>query len=356
MQTRLKLIPETADHWIRLFSIFGLLFDPVLRWGVSGSFGFDTLLCDLLLALGTVLLCPWAEDATRQLLGLAAGVFAGGAVLACTWGLARPQLRILCYGLLVTVPLLCRFVRKVRTLMRDMEFLGGMVSGWEMTMTFLNMGLVVVCLSVVILTVCALAAPFPDAVLGVLVFLVVLLFLFMFVRSITRRPVLMGSISDEEFKRKMSLSPMPKTTSRQYRRLYKAMCLLLEEKKPFLNISYLAEDMARDLCTNRSYLSRMISHCTGLNFNKLLNRYRIYYSMELYRKDPRLKVVELSAMSGFGNKVSYGMAFKMFMNQTPGEWCDAYVASLSPSEQAAVLSTMPARGRKRTKRSSARGG
>jgi transcriptional regulator GlxA family with amidase domain len=34
-----------------------------------------------------------------------------------------------------------------------------------------------------------------------------------------------------------------------------------------------------------------------------------------------LKIAELANMSGFNSVVSYNMAFRLFMNENPSEWC-----------------------------------
>ena len=106
--------------------------------------------------------------------------------------------------------------------------------------------------------------------------------------------------------------------------LYVRFCRLMEERRPFLSDSCLIEDVARDLFTNKTYLSKMVNMCTGQSFPKLINRYRVEYSMELYKEDMHLKVSELAEKSGFHSTVTYNMAFKGFFNQTPSEWCRDY--------------------------------
>jgi phosphoglucomutase len=43
--------------------------------------------------------------------------------------------------------------------------------------------------------------------------------------------------------------------------------------------------------------------------------------MDSFRNNPTLKVAELSSLSGFNSVVSYTSAFRLFMNETPSEWC-----------------------------------
>ncbi len=109
--------------------------------------------------------------------------------------------------------------------------------------------------------------------------------------------------------------------------LYDRFRYLMEEKRPYLSESCLVEDIARDLFTNKTYLSKMVNDCTGMSFPKLINQYRVEYSMELYKKDMHLKVSELAEMSGFHSTVTFNMAFKCYANRTPSEWCREYRAS-----------------------------
>ena len=118
-----------------------------------------------------------------------------------------------------------------------------------------------------------------------------------------------------------------------YRSLYARMCELMEEQKPYLKDGFLVEDMARALYTNKGYLSKMINSTTGLNFPQLMNSYRIRYALELYKHDTRLKVSELSDMSGFHSTVSFNAAFNLFVGKNPSDWCKEYRDSLTAGKR-----------------------
>ena len=94
-----------------------------------------------------------------------------------------------------------------------------------------------------------------------------------------------------------------------------------EEEKPFLAPELSIADVARSLFTNRAYLSRAISVYTGRNFCQYVNYHRIRYAVRLYSTHPDLKVADLAELSGFRTVNSFNMAFKLYMNDTPGEWC-----------------------------------
>lgn len=116
--------------------------------------------------------------------------------------------------------------------------------------------------------------------------------------------------------------------SRRMNVLYKSVVEYMEKNQPFLDENFNLEDFARRLYTNKVYLSRTVNTLSGRNFRQFVNYYRVKYSTELFRQDPRLKVEELAMMSGFHTVVSFNMAFHLFMNETPSEWMRRYRSSL----------------------------
>lgn len=102
--------------------------------------------------------------------------------------------------------------------------------------------------------------------------------------------------------------------------LYSRVIAYMEEKKPYLQDGFTLSDFARRLFTNHAYLSRVINYYSGRNFKQFVNYYRVKYSVELIKKDPHLTVMELATMSGFHSTVTYNMAFRINMNDTPASF------------------------------------
>lgn len=116
--------------------------------------------------------------------------------------------------------------------------------------------------------------------------------------------------------------------SRRMNALYRSAMEYMEKHQPYLDENFNLEEFSRKLYTNKVYLSRTVNTLSGRNFRQFVNYYRIKYSTELFRQDPRLKVEELAMMSGFHTAVSFNMAFHMFMNETPSEWMRRYRGTL----------------------------
>lgn len=126
---------------------------------------------------------------------------------------------------------------------------------------------------------------------------------------------------------------------KEYKMLFERMRSKMQEEKLFLAPSFTVEDLSRALYTNRGYLSKMINSFTGMNFNMLINDYRIKYAMSIFKSDPKMKVSELVEISGFNNPVSFNNAFKLIMKMTPGDWCNLYREELNRMKKDETLAS-----------------
>ena len=106
-----------------------------------------------------------------------------------------------------------------------------------------------------------------------------------------------------------------------YKELYERIVLYFELSKPYLDGDLTINDVVKEVYSNKVYISKAIFHYTGRNFRQFVNYYRVVYSMDLFRSNLEFKVSELAEKSGFNTVVSYTMAFRLFMNETPSEWC-----------------------------------
>ncbi len=106
-----------------------------------------------------------------------------------------------------------------------------------------------------------------------------------------------------------------------YGLIYERLGMYFEESKPFLDGNLGISDVAKALFTNKAYLSRSINMYAGRNFCQYVNYFRIKYSIECFTEDPTLRIAALAQMSGFNSTTSFNMAFKLYMNEAPSEWC-----------------------------------
>ena len=107
----------------------------------------------------------------------------------------------------------------------------------------------------------------------------------------------------------------------RYRELYERIMLYFEMTRPYLRGDLTINDVVKVVYSNKVYISQAIFHYTGRNFRQFVNYHRVMYSIDLFRNNLEFKVSDLSEKSGFNNMVSYTMAFRLFMDETPSEWC-----------------------------------
>ncbi|MBP5721853.1 MAG: AraC family transcriptional regulator [Bacteroidales bacterium] len=107
--------------------------------------------------------------------------------------------------------------------------------------------------------------------------------------------------------------------------LFNDVIRIMETKKPYLQEDFVIDDLSRMTRTNRLYLSKSINFHSGRNFNQLVNYYRVKYAIELIKKDPGLRMVEVAQMSGFHTVVSFNMAFKLNEYTTPSEFARSLI-------------------------------
>lgn len=106
-----------------------------------------------------------------------------------------------------------------------------------------------------------------------------------------------------------------------HKELYERIQVFFDEEKPYLNSALTINDVVKVVYTNKLYISKAISQYTGRNFCQFVNYYRVMFSIEMFRRNPDVKVAEMALNSGFNSVASYSMAFRLFMGENPSEWC-----------------------------------
>ena len=94
----------------------------------------------------------------------------------------------------------------------------------------------------------------------------------------------------------------------------------LEDNKSFLNPELKIYDMARQLGTNRTYLSNTINQEFKMNFASLVNSYRAKEAMEQIKSNPDAGLKEIAHKVGFGSVSSLQRAFREYSGKSIGEF------------------------------------
>ena len=96
----------------------------------------------------------------------------------------------------------------------------------------------------------------------------------------------------------------------------------LIQNKPFLQQRYSIAQMSGDLQIPQHHLSAFINSYYKVNFNDLINKYRVYYSkVMMINEEWKHKTLQGIALeSGFGNRTSFCNAFKKMTGLNPSDF------------------------------------
>lgn len=93
----------------------------------------------------------------------------------------------------------------------------------------------------------------------------------------------------------------------------------LETARPYLKHGYSLRNLSEDLDVTYTYLSFIINREYGLNFNDLINRYRIKYMRSLMESpDAHMYTLEgLAHQAGFSSRSTFYRAFQKSTGKMP---------------------------------------
>ncbi len=105
-------------------------------------------------------------------------------------------------------------------------------------------------------------------------------------------------------------------------KLFRRFDSLIRENKLYHSHDIGLEKLARDLDTNRSYLSLAVNRVSGKNFNRYINDLRIQevLNMVIEGRSTAFSIEGLGMQVGFANRVSFIRAFKLMTGLTPSQF------------------------------------
>ena len=119
---------------------------------------------------------------------------------------------------------------------------------------------------------------------------------------------------------RIEMPPLTVTKRSGNKEIFDRVVDYFESDLPYLRGNLVIEDLVKVVYANKLYISRAIGRCAGRNFCQFVNYYRVRHSVDVFRQNPDLKVIELAGQCGFNSVVSFTMAFKLYMNENPSDW------------------------------------
>jgi YesN/AraC family two-component response regulator len=99
----------------------------------------------------------------------------------------------------------------------------------------------------------------------------------------------------------------------------------MENQKPHLEAELTLTDLAKQLNTNTSVLSKVINDGTGRNFNDFINSYRVQEVINKLKsgEQRRQTLLGIAYDCGFNSKATFNRSFKKVTGKTPKEYIDS---------------------------------
>ncbi len=95
---------------------------------------------------------------------------------------------------------------------------------------------------------------------------------------------------------------------------------VIERDKVYLQKNLRVDDVASFVCTNRTYISRILKEQYNCSFWTFINRKRIDYAKEQVSQNPALTAETLTEMCGFSHSSAFSRAFRQCEGITFREW------------------------------------
>lgn len=111
-------------------------------------------------------------------------------------------------------------------------------------------------------------------------------------------------------------------TSIEFDKLYSRLEALFNEKQIFKDPELRLNDVARQLGTNRTYVSKLINTRREMNFSDFVNDYRVHYSEKILSSSEyfSLSLEEIALKSGFSSTSSFYRSFVKKNGLPPGKY------------------------------------
>ncbi|MEN0006782.1 MAG: helix-turn-helix domain-containing protein [Bacteroidota bacterium] len=112
-------------------------------------------------------------------------------------------------------------------------------------------------------------------------------------------------------------------------KLYFRLRSLIEREQLFLNPNLTLRDVADKLATNTKYLSQVVNHYAGSNFQHFINTYRVEEAKRKITNPDyqHLTLYGVALQCGFKNKSTFYKVFKEITSFTPKEYIRNYSGS-----------------------------
>ncbi|PLW98826.1 MAG: hypothetical protein C0594_17895 [Marinilabiliales bacterium] len=104
--------------------------------------------------------------------------------------------------------------------------------------------------------------------------------------------------------------------------LFAELMCVVEDEQRFRDKNLNLDMLAKDLSTNRQYLSKLINDKLGKNFTQFINEYRVKEARKLLVdvESEKYTIEGISELVGFNSRTTFITAFKLYTGVTPSDF------------------------------------
>lgn len=332
---------RSARYAVRLVSSIGGILLMVSDFLLAHRFGVPELVVDVSFVTAMLVMYPCSFEKPETSLKVAAGLLLFNLATLVYFG-CKPYgaygfktQRIVCSFVPMQVFVLLYYLYSAYRRFSGLRAIFRNTAVWHNVEEYSRFLYTIAFLVAGMLFLCAVASSgLLKSVLSVVSSLMYLvLYAILYLRAMTGRTYVLSPATEKRIKDiirgNLRTSYVEKAEEdKKMNNLYRRVVMYMEEKKPYLDQTFDMDSLADLMLTNKLYLSRTINILSGRNFRQFVNYYRIQRAIELFKGDPRLKVCEVSEMSGFHTSVSFNMSFKVNTGKTPTEWLNSYMSEI----------------------------
>jgi len=93
-----------------------------------------------------------------------------------------------------------------------------------------------------------------------------------------------------------------------------------ENDRPYLNSGLTLDQLAKDMKSNRTYISKTLKEDMGTNFNDFVNGFRISFAKKMLAEQNDTKLNEVALQAGFNSYSTFFRVFKEHTGISPSEF------------------------------------
>ena len=116
----------------------------------------------------------------------------------------------------------------------------------------------------------------------------------------------------------LQAAPLEELSTEQ--QLYRRICMLMDEQKPYTDVTLNRDALAQMLGTNAKYVEQAIRQCSkGETVSDYINRYRLEHVARLL-KNTNHPIAVIGEISGIPSRATLGRLFRIAYGMTPSEY------------------------------------